>query len=104
MQGRSFGRFYNPDDRASKGRHYPPPPGGFDVDYKYDRAIRADLLVEVLRSYGAEGALSPIPNTGPGRTYYVIHPVLKHIALLSQEVESDWAIVPKGNNARTPVT
>jgi methionyl-tRNA formyltransferase len=56
-----------------------------DVDRVYDAAIRADLLVRVLRQHAdagaAEASLQQDPNEGT--TYYVIHPVLKHLALLS---------------------
>lgn len=66
-------------------RHYPPPPAGIDVDSVYDAAIRADLLARVLKDYAATGALDgerqdAAPGTSP---YFVVHPVLKHLALLS---------------------
>jgi methionyl-tRNA formyltransferase len=66
-------------------RRYPAPPQGVDVDLVYDSAIRADLLVEVLKDYGELETLRTQPNTDEGQTYYVIHPVLKHLALLSRE-------------------
>lgn len=66
-------------------RQYPLPPRGMDVDRYYDNMIRADLLVNVLRDFAAVGFLPRIPNEGGGLTYYVIHPVLKHLALLSLE-------------------
>ena len=66
-------------------RRYPLPPRGMDVDRYYDNMIRADLLVDVLRDFAALGTLPRIPNEGGGLTYYVIHPVLKHLALLSLE-------------------
>jgi methionyl-tRNA formyltransferase len=66
-------------------KYYPAPPAGSDVDRRYDPAIRADLLLEVLRRYHSAGGLElesqPLRETGT--TYYVIHPVLKHMALLS---------------------
>ena len=66
-------------------RRYPKPSAGMDVDRVYDAAIRADLLVRVLRQHAdagaAEASLQQDPNEGT--TYYVIHPVLKHLALLS---------------------
>lgn len=66
-------------------RQYPPPPSGLDIDRIYDPAIRADLLVRVMAEYARTGAL-PVASpqqTGEGMTYYVIHPVLKHLAILS---------------------
>ena len=64
---------------------YQRPPVWMDVDNVYDSAIRADLLSRVMSDYQALGHLSPEMEQNPevGRTYYVIHPVLKHIALLS---------------------
>lgn len=64
---------------------YPHPPQGVDVDVLYDCAIRADTLLGVLRHLSETGALPQArqPDAGQDRLYYVIHPVLKHLALLS---------------------
>lgn len=64
---------------------YPIPPAGIDVDYLYDPAIRADLLVEVLIRYAQKGAWSDLESQAydDGKEYFVIHPVLKHLALLA---------------------
>jgi methionyl-tRNA formyltransferase len=66
-------------------RQYPRPPAGMDVDHCYDPAIRADLLVRIMEGFATEGALpaGTQQSATEGRTYYVIHPILKHIALLS---------------------
>lgn len=67
-------------------KSYPIPNRGIDIDYLYDNAMRADLLVDVMSHYAAHGQLpaqtsQPIDSKiGP---FYIIHPVLKHIALLS---------------------
>lgn len=70
-------------------KHYPPPSLEMDIDRVYDSAIRADLLVEVMRHYIKVGELSSVMNQNPeeGETYYVIHPVLKHLAILSLKKE-----------------
>lgn len=72
---------------------YPRPPRGMDVDRVYDAAIRADLLVRLMRGYAETGALEATGAQQPeqGTTYYVIHPVLKHVALLSLQGEEDKA-------------
>jgi methionyl-tRNA formyltransferase len=68
-------------------RRYAPPPGSLDVDYVYDSAIRADVLSALLEHYHQYGEMprEGSPEDGPGGVYYVIHPVLKHLALLSRE-------------------
>lgn len=66
-------------------RHYPKPSYGIDIDRCYDSAIRADLLVRVMREYVRTGRIDILEEQipGTGETYYVIHPVLKHLAILS---------------------
>ena len=65
-------------------REFPAPPPDVDVDLVYDNAIRASLLVDVLRQYETEGHFIDIPKDEETNPYYVIHPVLKHIALLTR--------------------
>lgn len=66
-------------------KRYPRPPAGMDLDYVFDTAIRADMLVEVMRDYAVTGKLKVLEHQqrNEGRTHYVIHPVLKHLAILS---------------------
>lgn len=69
---------------------YPLPNCHMDIDYLYDNMIRADLLVEVLTniqdySLDTEHA-RPCVESAP---YYVIHPLLKHIAILSSDIKSE---------------
>jgi len=65
-------------------RKYGPPAKGIDVDYVYDSAIRADLLVSVLRSYiKNDGFKDVMLQKKRGTKYFIIHPVLKHLARLS---------------------
>lgn len=70
-------------------RVYPRPPAWIDIDLVFDPAIRADLLVRVLTGYASTGAIPPleIQESAAGQTYYVIHPVLKHLAILAIEQE-----------------
>jgi len=72
-------------------RSYPRPPAGLDLDGSYDAAIRADLLVHLMREYLDKGDLAAaVPQDHAlGSTYYVIHPVLKHLALLSLAAERE---------------
>ena len=68
-------------------QRYPRPPAGVDIDYLYDPAIRADLLAEVLATRQQQGHLPPPEPQRPedGQSYYVIHPVLKHLAVLGTQ-------------------
>lgn len=78
-----------------KRKSYPPPPPGIDIDYIYDSAIRADTLVEVLSEFAQSDALPLVAEQDEteGQTYYVIHPVLKNLALaLNQGDELDLSI------------
>lgn len=63
---------------------YALPPAGTDIDYLYDNVIRADVLVKVLAYKQQHGAL-PVPATQQEEhpPYFIIHPVLKHLALLT---------------------
>ncbi|MEO8039877.1 MAG: methionyl-tRNA formyltransferase, partial [Betaproteobacteria bacterium] len=66
-------------------RRYALPPAGLDVDLLYDPAIRADLMCHVLAEIRSSGRLPAALATEDetAETYFVIHPVLKHLALLT---------------------
>lgn len=78
------------EDRIDTGpvlgiREYPPPDDRTTIDHGYDPYIRADLLVRVLREYVSKGEFVPKPQVaGPAETYYIMHPVLRHVATLSR--------------------
>lgn len=63
---------------------FPPPPDRRAIDHVFDAAARSKVLVETLRDYAVSGEwrFALTENVG-GRTYFIIHPVLKHIAVLS---------------------
>ena len=61
---------------------YPIPPKDMNIDYVYDSIIRADLLVKVLKS---REKWVPVRQSENGTTYYVIHPILKHLAYVKVE-------------------
>lgn len=66
-------------------RSYPAPHDRTQIDYGYDPAIRADLLVRTLQAYRESGDFEFLPpSSEAAMTYYIIHPILKHIAILSQ--------------------
>ena len=62
---------------------YPPPPKKIDPDYVYDPVIRADLLIDVLKEFSTKRKFLNLKDQNKaGKTYYVIHPILKHLARL----------------------
>lgn len=76
------------DERIDTGpvlarKHYPLPPPGTDVDYLYDNMIRADLLVTVLAQWRAGLPWNRMSQLMDSPPYFIIHPLLKHMALLA---------------------
>ncbi|WP_205967795.1 formyltransferase family protein [Paraglaciecola sp. 20A4] len=69
-------------------KRYPIPENGIDVDHLYDSTIRADLLVETLKQW-----LDPFKQwnkttqTEDSLPFFIIHPLLKHLALLKIDQE-----------------
>lgn len=63
----------------------PAPSDKTKVDYEFDSRLRAEVMVATLQMYHQNGAW---PDTGinnhGGHTYYIIHPLLKHIAILGK--------------------
>ncbi len=66
-------------------RQFPLPRNLTHIDHVYDSAARAKVLIETLQSYLEFGEWKfELPNNAGGETYYIIHPVLKHIAMLGK--------------------
>jgi methionyl-tRNA formyltransferase len=64
---------------------FAPPDDLREIDSGYDAQIRATLLVSVLRDYAAKGYFDERAQSESGATnYYIIHPVLKHLAILNK--------------------
>ncbi len=63
-------------------RTFPPPAAGEDIDYIFDPMMRSELLIEVIAGYLGSGHFTAAPQVGIGRTFYIIHPVLKHLSRL----------------------
>jgi methionyl-tRNA formyltransferase len=64
---------------------YPAPEDRTTIDHGYDPFIRADLLLRVLGEYAVSGAFPEHRQPADrGETYYVMHPVLRHIAILGE--------------------
>ena len=54
------------------------------IDYEYDSYIRSKVLLEIMKDYAANGKFSSVlQNPDESEMYFIIHPVLKHLAILS---------------------
>ena len=68
-----------------KEKEFPKPEDGKIIDFIYDPYIRSSLLIDVINEYIENDYKFPMkqqPNHNEGN-YYIIHPVLKHISILS---------------------
>lgn len=66
-------------------KEFPMPPNNYEIDHIYDSAARAKVLIETLRKNRdrVEWAFDESNNIG-GETYFIIHPILKHIAIMQE--------------------
>lgn len=56
-----------------------------EIDHIYDSKARAEVLIETLQKYKDLGFFDFDLNSNVGgETFYVIHPVLKHLAILGE--------------------
>jgi methionyl-tRNA formyltransferase len=67
-------------------KKFPPPEDRTRIDHIYDNAARAKVLVETLQEYKKNTGEWPFEKdaNAQGETYFIIHPVLKHIAILAK--------------------
>ncbi len=70
---------------------YDLPRDGVNIDYIYEPYIRSQVLIKTLEQYIANGKFLTVnQDVEKSETYYIIHPVLKHIALISHAQESGF--------------
>ena len=64
---------------------FPAPNDRTGIDHIYDSQVRAVVLIKTLKKYIEFGSFNfdYVENVG-GETFYVIHPVLKHLAILKE--------------------
>jgi methionyl-tRNA formyltransferase len=67
-------------------KEFAPPRDRRQLDYLYDPLVRSELLVEVLLRYQERGSFEATPQQKGGEVYYIMHPVLRHICILSRRV------------------
>ena len=61
-----------------------------DIDYIYEPYMRSKVLMKVMDRYLLKGELTACEQSIEGaETYFIIHPVLKHIAMLGIEKEQN---------------
>jgi methionyl-tRNA formyltransferase len=66
-------------------RKFPAPDNRKDIDHVFDSAARARVLIDTLQRYIESGKWSfELKNNKGGEVFYIIHPVLKHISILSE--------------------
>ena len=57
-----------------------------DIDYEFDPRIRSELLGEVIGDYVRNGEFVTSPQpAGKGESYFIMHPVLRHIVRLRKQ-------------------
>ena len=65
-------------------KKFSPPIDRKQIDYNSDSEVRAKVLIECLQNYVNSGMWEyELENNYGGETFYIIHPLLKHIAILS---------------------
>jgi len=73
------------DGPVLRRKKSPPPADRTQIDHIYDNAARAKVLVETLKTYEISGEWRIEKDANSqGETYFIIHPVLKHIAILAK--------------------
>lgn len=65
---------------------FPIPEESVNIDYIYEPYIRSEVLIKALNQYLEQGTLiSCKQNQDGAETYFIIHPVLKHLAMMKME-------------------
>ena len=72
-------------------QRFPPPKNRQDIDHRYDSAARAKVLIDVLDLFRQAGEWNSA-NIHGGKTYYIIHPVLKHLAIIGEDTEDSTVV------------
>jgi methionyl-tRNA formyltransferase len=66
-------------------KKFAPPEDRTEIDHNSDSEARAKVLIECLQNYVDSGGWEyELENNYGGETFYIIHPVLKHLAILGK--------------------
>lgn len=63
--------------------HYAAPTRNVNIDQFYDNIIRANCLIDALKAIAEEKEIMPFPPSDNSLEYFIIHPILKNIGILS---------------------
>jgi len=64
-------------------KKFPPPLERDSIDHTYDSQVRAEVLIKTLKNYNSCGKFQfELKTNIGGETFYIIHPVLKHLAII----------------------
>jgi len=67
-------------------KKFPPPKVRTEIDHNADSVARAKVLIECLKNYiKSNGWEYELEKNIGGETFYIIHPVLKHLAILGKK-------------------
>lgn len=64
--------------------NFDPPEDRSTIDHFFDPFIRSRLLLKIMLNYLKKKKINGTKQKGKGKTYRVIHPLLKHIAILGK--------------------
>jgi len=64
-------------------KKFPAPKDRTEIDHIYDSKVRSEVLVKTLKKYANTGCWGfELEDNKGGEIFYIIHPVLKHLAIL----------------------
>lgn len=70
-------------------RAFEPPLDRRTIDLEFDPWMRGTVMADVLERYVEDGSLPLREQPAAGSTFYVIHPVLKHLAIMGGRLTAD---------------
>jgi methionyl-tRNA formyltransferase len=66
-------------------KKFSPPKDRTEIDHNSDSEVRAKVLIECLQNYVNSGSWEyDLENNHGGEIFYIIHPILKHLAILGK--------------------
>jgi len=76
-------------------RKFLPPKNIIEIDHIHDSEARSKVLIETLSNYIKHGKWNfDLENNKGGEVFYIIHPVLKHLAILGGDHDENYVYKP----------